>query len=228
MKILAIDTTESSCSAALMIDQEILEQFDIVPRSHSEFILPMINSLFNEANVKINQLDAIAFSRGPGSFTGVRISSAVAQGLAIAAEIPTIPISSLLALAQGVYRIEAASNVFVGLDARMSEVYWATCRLNENKFMEFFSEEAVCAPDKINLPEDCHWCCAGSAIDEYSHIFMKNFKNHNLKECRNFSIHAQDIALLAKLELDKGNIIDPSNALPIYLRDNVAKKKDHK
>ena len=187
----------------------------------------MIDSILSEGGLKIEQIDAIAFSRGPGSFTGVRISTAVAQGLAISSDLPLIPISSLLALAQGIYREKGAQKALVGLDARMEEVYWAACKLNEKNIMEFFTKETICSPANAPIPEISHWHCAGSAWQEYSDVLLKNFKKSTLEIHANFFIHAQDVAYLAKTELQKGNILDPSQALPIYLRDEVVKKKTY-
>ena len=104
-KILALDASSEACSAALLIDNEIIERSDVVPRKHTELILPMVDEVLAEAGVRLNQLDALAFNRGPGSFTGVRVSTSVAQGLAYAIDLPVIPISGLTAVAQGAWRL---------------------------------------------------------------------------------------------------------------------------
>src|SRR5574340_720031 len=100
MNLLAIETATESCSAALNIDGRIIERSELAPRRHAELILPMIESLLGEAGIARAQLDGIAVGRGPGAFTGVRLAIAVAQGLALALDIPVVAVSSLDALAQ--------------------------------------------------------------------------------------------------------------------------------
>ena len=122
MKLLAIDTSEDACSAALCVGDEILERFEIAPRRHTELILPMMDGLLKEAGLSLRGLDALAFARGPGSFTGVRIATAIVQGVALGAGLAVVPVSSLQALAQGARRVHGAGQVLSALDARMREV----------------------------------------------------------------------------------------------------------
>ena len=100
MKILALDTATEACSAALLCGDNVYERHEIAPWRHAELILPMVDAVLALAGVGLNELDAIAFGRGPGAFTGVRIAAGVTQGLALGAGLPVIPISSLAALAQ--------------------------------------------------------------------------------------------------------------------------------
>ena len=131
MKILAIETATEACSAALYNDGEIICRYELAPRKHTQLILPMMDAILEEAGVTRSSLDAIAFGRGPGAFTGLRIAVGIAQGLALAVDKPVIPISTLGAMAQQV--LETTSNVinsaeaaFIpAIDARMGEVYWA-------------------------------------------------------------------------------------------------------
>lgn len=101
MKILAIDTATEACSAALHVDGVVTTKYEIAPRKHAELILTMVDELLSGSNLSLIQLDALAFGRGPGAFTGVRIATGVIQGLAMSADCPVVPVSTLAALAQG-------------------------------------------------------------------------------------------------------------------------------
>src|SRR5437868_5852357 len=118
-KILAVDTSTDACSAALSMNNILFERFSVAARSHTHLILPMIDSLLSEAQTSLQELDAFAFGAGPGSFTGLRIASAIIQGLSFGSQKPVIPISTLRSLAQAAYREFKVKQVFAWLDARL-------------------------------------------------------------------------------------------------------------
>ena len=124
MKVLAIDTASASCSAALLLGEHLLQRERLLERGHAEAILPMVDELLAEAAVPLTALTAIAFGRGPGAFTGVRLAASVTQGLAFGAGVPVVPVSDLQAIAQRALDTERAiERVLVCADARMHEVY---------------------------------------------------------------------------------------------------------
>src|SRR3989338_484571 len=123
--ILALDTSTEACSCALQVRGEIIEDYAVIPRQHAQNILPMIQQLLHKAGLTFAQLDAIAFGRGPGSFTGLRIAAGVAQGLALASDLPVLPVSTLAALALQGHADTGDSALLACLDARIDEVYWA-------------------------------------------------------------------------------------------------------
>ena len=125
MKLLALDTATEACSAALYIDGEIKQEYQLAPREHTRLILAMVESLLVEAGITIKQLDALAFGRGPGSFTGVRIATGAVQGMAYGADLPVVPVSTLASIAQSVHDEHQAESVLTAIDARMQAVYWA-------------------------------------------------------------------------------------------------------
>ncbi len=122
--MLAVETSTEACSAALYSDGEIQEKFEIAPREHTKLILPMIDALMADADLKPQQLDALAFSRGPGSFTGVRISTGIIQGIALGADLPVVPVSTLAAIAHHYLKNSTAECAFTAMDARMGEIFW--------------------------------------------------------------------------------------------------------
>lgn len=223
MKILAIDTTEAACSAALLYDRQILDRFTIAPRRHSELILPMMDELLREAGLSLRQLDGLAFARGPGSFTGVRIAAAVIQGTAVAADLPVLPVSSLLGLAQGALRRHQVSRVLAGLDARMQEVYWAQCGVQDGLAL-LEGKERVCAPQQVPVPPQGDWLGVGGAFATYADPLQVRLGTRLADIEPDAVIHARDLLPLAARDLELGYMVAPERAVPVYLRDQVAKK----
>ena len=219
--MLAIDTTESACSAALLNDGEITERFEIAPRQHSALILPMMDELLQEAGLTLGQLDALAFARGPGSFTGVRIATAITQGAAFGANLPVIPVSSLQALAEGCRRRMNAKGVLVALDARMQEVYWGAYRSDDTGSLLPVIDEAVVAPTDVVVPEYADWHAVGSGWDAYRDILESRCR-HLASVDVDAQVHAADVARLAVARFAAGETVPAERTLPTYLRDQVA------
>ncbi len=219
MKILALDTATEACSAAVWVDGEVIERYQWAPRRHAELILPMIETVLAEAGLSPTQLDALAFGRGPGAFTGVRIAAGVAQGIAFAAELPVVRISTLAAMAQGMIREQSATQVAVAIDARRREVYWASYQASEQGGVILLGEEQVCAPTLVPLLESGTWIGAGSGWTAYGEMLSQRLGIENYWEER--YPQAGDIALLGALAYQRGDAVTVEQALPVYLRDKV-------
>jgi len=224
VKLLALDTATEFCSAALWLDGQLRTREALAPRAHGELILPMIEQLLAEAALGLDGLDAIAFGRGPGAFTGVRLAAAVAQGLGFAAQLPLIPVSDLRALAaQALAAPGAPDRAVICQDARMNEVYWG-CFERSAQAIRAFGEEALAAPAALMLPSG--WVApgvpllaAGSGFVAYPAL-RAQLGGASTTVVEGLYPRAQEIARLAA---DDGLAcaVAPEAALPVYLRDRV-------
>ena len=225
MKILALETSSELCSVAVLLDGEVRTR-EVRDRLHSTSVLPMFDELLAEAQLKITDMDAIAFGRGPGMFTGLRIGTGIAQGIAFAAGLPVIPVSSLQALAAGV----DAEAVLALQDARMNEIYCCAYerRQDENNRHYWYSvmDEQLLAADAIRLPSSpTSWVAAGSACNVFEEQLRQNLGDR-LVRCDHEALpRASAVAQLAVPILERGDAVAPEAALPVYLRNDVAKKK---
>lgn len=234
INILAIDTATEACSVALSYKGEVTSRFEINPRGHTQRILPLIDELLQCSNITLAQLDAIAFGRGPGSFTGVRIVSSVAQGLAFGADLPVIPVSNLTAMAQEAYEKSGLQEVAVAIDARMSEVYFSQlkakmCQLEGETFVDWQAiiDEQVLPPAKVNelllaQQRNDTLYTAGTGWDSYSEL------SSHLSCLVSSKVELPNAAYMllpAKLAWLRNQTITAEEIEPIYLRNNVAWKK---
>ncbi len=227
MKILAVDTATEACSAALLIDGNIQERYQLAPREHTKLILPMIDSLMAEAQISPQNLDALAFGRGPGSFTGVRIATGIIQGIAYAADLPVTPISTLAAIAQDCIENTAHNVILTAVDARMSEIYWAIYNRNPTDFVELIGREAVLPIQSIEYSGS-----KGFGIGSAWNIYEDEMKNQ-LSNCfvdydSNYLPRASIIAKLGAHDFSLGKTIPVEQAMPVYLRNKVAEKESER
>lgn len=219
MNILALDTSTEACSAAIWVDGQVAERFELGNR-HSERILAMVHEVLAESGLALSRLDAVAFGRGPGSFTGLRIGAGVAQGLAFGADIPVAPVSSLAALAQAV----DANRVLAAIDARMSQVYVGAFIKNEEGIAELSGDEHVMDPSEISLPAGDEWMGAGSGWDQYHAPLLARLGARVIDWKRHIYPRARHIGLLAAVLCRAGKALPAEQALPVYIRDDVAVK----
>lgn len=224
MRLLALDTATECCSAALLSDDRLLTRELELARGHGERILPMIDELLGEAGIGLRDLDALAFGRGPGSFTGVRLAASIAQGLAFGAGLKVVAISDLSALAQrGFDDGGGVTRVLVCNDARMREVYWACFERGSDGRAVAFGPERVGPPESVRLPAE--WVDAAGlgrgfavypALQALAGVVVSTGADRLLPR-------AAEVARLAVPELAAGRLLDPEAALPVYLRDDVAR-----
>lgn len=224
MKILAIDTATEACSAALLWDDKVLERYVLAPREHSRLILPMIEEVLAEGGTSVRQMDALAFGRGPGSFTGVRIAAGITQGIAFAADLPVVPVSTLAALAQEVFDETDSHWAFPCIDARMGGVYWAIYGRGGDRRAELTAHEAVLPPDRILVPDSIRGIGTGSGWNTYADMLQDRLGDRVERLLMQRFPRAGMIAKLGALDFREGRSVLPEQALPVYLRDNVAKK----
>jgi tRNA threonylcarbamoyladenosine biosynthesis protein TsaB len=233
LKILGLDTATEACSAALWLDGRILQREVEAERGHAGLILTMIDELLVEASVALGSLDAIAFGRGPGSFTGVRLAASVTQGLAFGADVPVVAISDLRAVAQRV-RAQVVDNlavvrhVLICNDARMKEVYWACFELGAEDLMVPVGEERVSKPEDVLLPEawmeEANVYGAGRGFAAYPEL-RSTLGSRLASVDERLLPRATEIAILGAAAARSGNVVTAEEAMPVYLRDDVARPK---
>ena len=224
MKILAIETATEACSAALLIDGQISERYQVQPRMHSQLILPMMDELLAEADLPLTSLDAIAFGRGPGAFTGVRIAVGVAQGAAYAVDLPVVPISTLAALAQRGFREGGYQRLLPAYDARMQEVYWGAYQVDDRGLVSALISDEVSAPDQVTPPPGDGWHGVGAGWGSYRALLENRLGTALQSLDQDLLCSAHDVALLGAAAFSSGEMVAAESAAPIYLRDKVASK----
>ena len=228
MRVLSIDTATENCSTALLIDGSVQAREIEMERGHAERILPMVDDLLTKAGITLRDLDAIAFGRGPGSFTGVRLAVTVTQGLAFGANLGVVPISDLRAVAQRAFRTDTAlTRALVCNDARMNEVYWACFERGGDGLARLEGEEHVGKPSEVRLPPAWSTATAvGRGFVAYADALRGAVPQATPDATADGLLrllpHATDIALLSAPEVAAGRLLPAEAATPIYLRDNVA------
>jgi len=232
MKLLAIETATESCSAALLVDGNVCSVNEIAPRRHNEIILSMCERVLAEGHVSVSQLDAIAFGRGPGAFTGVRLAASVVQGIALGQDLPVVPVSSLAALAQSAIEEKKAKEVLACIDARMQEIYFGLYKskaevVNGAEIMQLVGDEGVVAPSllDISISDACYGL--GTGWKPYADELFAVIGNTIDYDADTFP-QARHVATLAQVYFQQGKSVAAIDALPVYLRDNVAEKSKKK
>lgn len=213
MRVAAFETSGEWCSAALAVDGEIRARELRAGTRHSELALPMLQALLAEAGLRASQLDAVAYGAGPGAFTGLRIACGLAQGLALARDLPVLGVSSFEAIAEEA----AAPRVAACVDARMREVYYAALEKRAGRWVEVLTARCV-PPSEVPAPPGEGWVGCGSGFAAFPELL----KGSLLTVKPEVHPTAMAVARLAVPRLAAGEGVDAALALPVYLRDKVA------
>ena len=224
MRILAVETSTEYCSVALWQDGSVAERCELVGQKHSEVLMSMLDALLKDAGIRIKQVDGIAFGKGPGSFTGVRIACGVAQGLALGAGVNVVGVCTLQALAEA----SGKDKVIAALDARMGELYLAAYEKRNGEWVTVI-EPCLCKADTAPAVAGEGWFGAGSGFAvNLAAGSGQALAVHYAKQLSDVDVRpvpqASAVVRLAAGEFAKGNAVDAALALPLYLRDKVALK----
>lgn len=220
MNILGLDTAANACSVALLAGEDVIERIETAPRKHAAALLPMTEACLAEAGLTLKDLDALAFGRGPGSFTGLRIATSVAQGIAYGAGLPVVPVSNLAAAAVAARHKHGWDQVLVAFDARMGELYAAAYRFDPAGLPAAVRAEALLSPAALALPDTRGaWMGAGSGFAAWPELGAAL----GLAGCDPaVEPVARDLLGIAADAVAGGRTVTAAEALPVYLRDQVA------
>lgn len=216
-KLLAFDTSTEALSIAVRHGDKLLEHSGIGGAQSSSTLIPLIQQLLADAGLSLRELDAIAFGRGPGSFTGLRTACSVAQGLGFGAGVRLLPIDTLHAVAEEAHHRFGVTRVVVALDARMDQVYTASYDLG----VELVASEAeLLAPEAVAVPTG--WALAGNAFAAYGDRLPHAAFRHEVLPT------AAAMLRLAPALLAAGRTVAPAEAWPLYVRDKVAQTTEER
>ncbi|MEC9482327.1 MAG: tRNA (adenosine(37)-N6)-threonylcarbamoyltransferase complex dimerization subunit type 1 TsaB [Halomonas sp.] len=224
--LLALDASSSACSCAVWRNGEVTSRYALTPREHTRRLLPMIDEVLAEAGIRPGDLDALAYGRGPGSFTGLRIAAGVAQGLAYGLDRPLLGVSTLEALALAAHRQHHLRYVIPALDARMGEIYVAAYQYRDGRLIRVL-DEAVMPPERLSLPpaqQDADWCGVGSGWTLWE-AMPTDLRAALSQRLPDMQPAAADMALLAADAFAAGEGAAAHEVIPVYLRDQVAWQK---
>ncbi|HEY8521801.1 MAG TPA: tRNA (adenosine(37)-N6)-threonylcarbamoyltransferase complex dimerization subunit type 1 TsaB [Gammaproteobacteria bacterium] len=216
MKLLAIELSSAVGSVALAVDGRVAERTIHSPRAQQALVLPLVDELLREAGLEPRALDAVAFGRGPGSFTGLRIAAAVAQGLGLAARLPLLPVSSLAALAQRAWREGGVEAALTCVDAHMGEVYWAAYAI-EDGVAAPRGEERLGPPEAVEPPAGGAWAAVGDGFAAHA-AALAAVTARASRVWQDLRPAARDLLPRAERDLAAGRHTPPEEALPVYLR----------
>ena len=222
VNFLILDTSGKSSVLGLMHGGHLLDRTSSSVETHSRKILPSIEQILREAKLALDDLDAIILGQGPGSFTGLRISAGVAQGLGYGLQIPVVPVSSMAAIAQAAAETNAASQVFVALHARLEEIYFGAYKVEGEQLLPMMAEGVLDASRLPRLSEG-NWLATGNASELWEKIQAATGVTFN-SILENAQPSATALLTLGKQKFLAGETVKAEDVAPIYLREVVARK----
>ena len=226
MNVLAIETATEYCSVALQTGNDVLSRHEHAPREHASLLLPWVDEILAAAQLSLSQMDAIAYGRGPGSFTSLRLGIGVVQGLAFGADLGVCGVSSLAALAQSYGSLEAGQSLLVATDARMQEVFTGRFTVSASTLVLPEGKELVVPPAEI--PLTAAPCIGlGNGFAAYADVISKRLDSSLLDKDSNCWPDARSVLKLAFTSIEQGQLSEPDQALPVYIRNQVAQKPQH-
>ena len=223
MRILALDAATEACSAALLQGAALSERFEVIGRGHAGRLLAMADELMSDAAIEVTQLDAVAFGRGPGGFTGLRIAAGLAQGLAAGAGKPVLPVSNLAAVASAAARVHERTHVLVCMDARMGQVYWAAFDCSGTT-PRALTREQLSDPGAVEPPAGEPYYGAGHGFDAYPVLGTRLASRLGGIDGKALP-RAGEIARIGAADLAAGAAVPAAQGLPVYLRDDVVHRR---
>jgi tRNA threonylcarbamoyladenosine biosynthesis protein TsaB len=224
--VLAVETSGTACSVCLDLDGSCFVETRHVERRHNELLLPMIDSLLAEAGIPRERIDVLAFGCGPGSFTGVRIAAAALQGIALARDLPVVPVPSSLALAEASRRADASSpaTIWTSIRSRADLFYLAAYLLQDEQLSRVHADRLCAAMSELPYElsertttirlagERPSWWQSPSALPAF----------------RPLEVTAEEIAALARVALAEGRAVDAALALPLYVSGDTPWTPSHR
>jgi universal bacterial protein yeaZ len=214
MLILGISTSSNIASVALSKDAECIKELNINNnKTHSETLLPLINELLSETNIKLQDINLIACDNGPGSFTGIRIGISTVKAIAESLNIPVIAVSSLEGLAYNIHDSECICSL---IDARNNQVYCGLFDSNHTLIGNYMADDINTILPVINQSKDILFVGDG-AVAHKGLLNINNFRSDNL-------LHAKNINLCAFNKFSKGEILSADSILPMYLIKSQAER----
>ena len=219
---LGINTTTRDCSVALLVGDQAFIAEEYSERGHEGIVLNLMDQVFAESGISKYDVELLAFGRGPGAFTGIRVATAMTQGLAFGLSIPVVPVSDLLNIAYQHHQVRGESNIATCIDARMNEIYCAIIEFSDSSYV-YTQEEKLLSPESWSNETGKQLAGVGNGFSEFPDLV----KQLNLDEKKsNFELVPSALAgaELARKEYALGNAVEAADALPVYLRNEVAWK----
>jgi tRNA threonylcarbamoyladenosine biosynthesis protein TsaB len=220
MRLLGIETSSAVGSVALQLPEGVVVRTLATPREQTEQLLRLTDELLAAAGISLRSLDGLAFGRGPGSFTGLRVAAAVAQGFAVASDVPLLPVSSLLCIAEGAWRTQRVGHAVVCVDAHMGEVYWGEFAQRAG-VVEPLGPERLSRPAELVPPTAVPWAAVGAGFAA-QRAALEGVVANAERVLPDVLPSAQDLLPQAARDLAAGRAVPPEAALPVYLREHTA------